>query len=389
MTVARRGDRGAELRAEHLPPDQHGLLQQAAQVLALEREPAEAGDGGLLREVALELRLGLAQALAGPVERLGGAADLVLHQVEGARELTDLVARAHDDGDDVRPRLGAVEVAGAERLHRPRQFGERAGGQARGGGGDLLDRRGDDARQHQADGDREDRDRHEDVLEQRDQGRLARLDRADRQQVAGAVERHHRDHRAGELEPERALDPRQAGAAAVGDEPPGVEHRAGVGQAERQQHGREAELLEAQAGGEQPHAAGADPEHDRPARGAVGPLAVGLVAAQQQDRDRGQADADQIGEVRRRDHPRRDPERERADGQAGGQQRRDPRRVIAVAVGPGAREQPVLGELGERARGAGQRLQRAHEHVGDQEPDRRGLGAAREQRSEGRAEAWS
>ena len=209
---------------------------------------------------------------------------------------------------------------------------------------------------------------------------------ADRQQVAGAVERHDGDHRAGELEAQRAADPRQAGAAAVRDAPPDVEHRAGVGQPEREQHRRQAELLEAQAGGDEPDDAGADPEHDRPARRAVGPLAVGLVAAQEQHGDRGQADADEIGEVRGRDHPRRDAEPERGDGQARGQQGRDPRHVAAGAVGPGARQQPVLGELGQGARGAGERLQRAHEHVADQKPDGRGLGAAGQQRGEGRAQ---
>ena len=92
MTVRGARDRGAELRAEHVPADHHGLLQQGAEVLALEREPPEARDRGLLGEVALELGLGPAQALAGPVERLGGAADLVLHQIEGLRHRAHLVA---------------------------------------------------------------------------------------------------------------------------------------------------------------------------------------------------------------------------------------------------------------------------------------------------------
>ena len=54
-------------------------------------------------------------------------------------------------------------------LHRARQVGHRAGGQARGGVGDLLDGLGDHARQDEADGDREDGDRDEDVLQQRDE----------------------------------------------------------------------------------------------------------------------------------------------------------------------------------------------------------------------------
>ena len=122
--VRRGGDRGAQVRAEHGPPDHHGLLQQAAEVLALQRQPPEPRDGGLLGEVALELGLGPRQALAGAVERLGGAADLGLHEVEGVRHRTDLVARAHVDGDDVDPRLGRLEVAGAERAHRARQVGD-------------------------------------------------------------------------------------------------------------------------------------------------------------------------------------------------------------------------------------------------------------------------
>jgi hypothetical protein len=296
----------------------------------------------LLREVALEFGLGSPQALAGAVECLGGAPDLFLHQVEGARELADLVTRADVDGDDVDTRLGAIEVAGAQCAHRPREVGERSGGEARGGGGDLLEGLGDDAREDEPDADGEDGDRHEDVLEQRDQRGLARLDGADGQQVARAVERHHRHHRTGELEAERALDPRQAGAAAVGDQPPGIEDGAGVGEAERQQDGREAELLEAEAGGEQPDGAGADPEHDRPARRAVGPSAIGLVATKQQDRDGGKADADQVREVGGGDHPGRDPEQQRADGEARCQEGRDPRHVATVAVGPGAREQAVL-----------------------------------------------
>ena len=159
-------------------PIVHGLLQQAAEVLALERQAPEARDGGLLGEVALELGLGARQALAGAVERLGGAADLVLHEVEGARHRADLVARAHVDVDDVDPRPGRLEVAGAQRAHRAREVGDGAGGQARGGVGDLLDRLGDDAGQDEADGDREDGDRDEDVLQQRDRARAGRRPRS-------------------------------------------------------------------------------------------------------------------------------------------------------------------------------------------------------------------
>ena len=60
--------------------------------------------------------------------------------------------------------------------------------------------------QDEADGDREDRDRDEDVLQQGDERGLAGVDGADGQQVAGAVERHDGDHRAGELEAQRAAD---------------------------------------------------------------------------------------------------------------------------------------------------------------------------------------
>ena len=51
-----------------------------------------------------------------------------------------------------------------------------------------------------------------------------------------------------------------------------------------------------------------------------------------------------------------------------------------------ARQQSVVGELRHGARGAGQRLQRAVEHVEHDEPDGGRLAEAAEQRREGRAE---
>jgi hypothetical protein len=91
--VRRRVDGRAELGVEHGASHAYGFVQEAAEVLALQRQAPEARHRGLLGEVALEFRLGAGQALAGAVERLGGAPDLVLHEVEGVRHRTDLVER--------------------------------------------------------------------------------------------------------------------------------------------------------------------------------------------------------------------------------------------------------------------------------------------------------
>jgi hypothetical protein len=377
-----RGGVDGEHGADGLDDDVHQLVE----VAALERALAEAGDRRLLGDVALERGVDRPQPLAGAIERHRGVADLDLHRVEALGHRVDLVAGADPDRLDVGARVRGVEAPLGERLHGPGEVGDRVLGQAIGGGRDLLGGVGDDPRQHEADGDGQQRDCDEDVGQDGEQRLLVGAHVADREQVAGAVEHHHRDHRAGELEVQRPLDARRAGAAAVGPRAPRVEQRAGVGECEAGEYGRQAELLEAEEGGKAARAGGDQAEGDPALRRAVRPPHVGLVAAQQPHRDARHADRDQVAEVGGGDHPDRVAAQQEDDRHPGGEDRRHPGHVVARALGEHARQQPVLGELRQRPRRAGQRLQRPVEHVEDHEPDRRGLGRAAEQRGERRAE---
>ena len=376
----------ADLGIEHFAHGGDDVLHQLVEAESLQGPAAEARDRCLLGQVALQVRVGRPQALAGGVERARGMADLGLQHVVAVGHLAELVAGAHVDRDLLRAGVGAREIAAAERGHRPAQVGHRAARQPVGGVCDLLRGVGDHARQDEADGDSQQPHGHEDVREHRGQLRPLPVDVRDGQQVAGAVQRHHRDHRAGQLHVQRAHEPRGAAAAPVVETAPGVEHGARIREAQAGQDGGQAELLEAQEGRHQPHARDTRTQADRPARRPVGPGAVGLVAAQQQHGDARHADADQVAEVRGGDDPHGIAGEQEGDRGRGGEHGRHPRHVAAGAAAEHARQEPVVGQLRQRARGAGQRLQRAVEHVEDHEPDGRGLGRAAHQRSVRRAE---
>ena len=217
--------------------------------------------------------------------------------------------------------------------------------------------------------------------------RMAGRHGVDRHEVGDAVEDEHEQHGAGELQMQRLGEQRQALPMPVLHHAPRVEGGAGVGEGEAEQHRRQAELLEAEDRRQQPHTGGEQAEHDGAARRAIRALRIGQVAAQQPGGDVRHADADEVGEVRRRDHPYGVAHDEEDDCRTGGEQGRRPRAVGALeAQGKKARQQSVVGELRHGARGARQRLHRAVEHVEHDEPDRRRLAEAAEQRREGRTE---
>jgi hypothetical protein len=160
---------------------------------------AEGCHGGLAVGAALERRAGRGKAVARAVECQGGAADRALHVVERRRHLADLVAAAYLHRIYVRARVRAVEVTARERLHGAREVGNRPLRQPLGGRRDLRDGVGDHARKDQPDGDGQDRHGDEDVLEHRDEHGVAVADVRHREQVAGAIERHHGHHRTRQL----------------------------------------------------------------------------------------------------------------------------------------------------------------------------------------------
>ncbi len=97
----------------------HEVLEDVADVAALQRELPEARDGGLPLDGALEAVLGRAQPLPSDVERLRRPVRLVLHAVEGARHRADLVVGADVDPGVLDPHMGVVEPRAPQRLHHP------------------------------------------------------------------------------------------------------------------------------------------------------------------------------------------------------------------------------------------------------------------------------
>ena len=140
---------------------------------------------------------------------------------------------------------------------------------------------------------------------------------------------------------------------------------------------------------DQPHQRGQHAERDRARAGAPRAVPVGLVAAQEPYRHARQRDADQVGEVRGGDHPDRVAGEQEDDGQYGRQHDRHVGCVVTIASADQARQQAVVGQLRQGARGAGQRLDRAVEHVEHHEPDRGALGRGPEQRRERRPDQVS
>ena len=275
------------------------------------------------------------QRVAGVVERRGDPGRLVDDDVEAGGHGPDLVGRDDVDVAGLDPGPGVVQVAVGQGPHGPGQVGQRALGQAVGGGGDLGRGVGDHAGQEQADGDGQDGDGHEDVLQGGDQGRVGVGHVAHGQQVADAVEGQHGQHGAGELEVKGPLD--QLGAAvAVAPAPEGVGGGARVGQGQAGQHRRQAELLEAEHGGDAPAGRGQQPEPDRAPRGAVGTGQVRLLSPQQPHGHAGQRDADQVGEVGRRDDPDRVATEQERDGHARRSGPRPPRAHRGGSGGPGS-----------------------------------------------------
>ena len=364
-----------------------GALRDDPVDLDLE-EPAvrEVGQRIVTGEV-LQLVAGAAQLPPGTVERGGGPADLILHVVERPGHHADLVAARDRHPGRVGAGPGGVEVAAPQGAHRPGQLRERPGRESGGSLGELDRAVRDHPGQDQPDRNGQHRDDDEDVLQHRDQCRAAARDRRDGQRVAGAVEGDDGQHGPGQFQVQAPRHPGRSGATPVGERTPGVEHRTRIGQRQAEQHGREPELLEAQERRRQPRPCGNQPEGNRPARRSPGTRLIGGVPAQQPHRDARQPDAEQVGEVRGREHPDRVPGEQEDQGCAGGHAGRDPRDVEPVAALHRTRQQAVLGELGQGAGRPRERLDGAVEHVQHQEPDGRALSQRPEQRDERRPQA--
>ena len=358
------------------------LLEQFVEPPAV-HQPGERVVGG---QVLQALLAGL-QLLAGAIQRQRGRDDLVLHGVEARRHGRNLVASPHVNREDLRPGPGRGQVTAAQGLHRPGEIRQGAALEPLGGLAHLHDGVRDHPGKDQADRDGQQRDGHEDVLQQRDERGLALVHLVDREQVAGAVQRHDQRHGAGELGPERQPRTREASSAAVLPGPPGVGQRPRVSQRQAEQDVLQAELLEPQQRRHRPATGRDQPEADGAARCPPRAGHVRGVSAQQPHRDARHADRDQVGEVGRGDHGRRVAGDQQCQRHRGGQQSRDPGTVEAVAPRPGPGQEAVLGQLRQRPRGARQRLQRPVEHVEDHEPQGGGLGSSAEQRGEGRAQS--
>ena len=74
-------DRGRDVAPERFAADHDGFVDQVADIFALKSSATELGDCGLLTQAHLQLGFGCGQALASPVEGLGGTANLMLHGV--------------------------------------------------------------------------------------------------------------------------------------------------------------------------------------------------------------------------------------------------------------------------------------------------------------------
>ena len=125
-------------------------------------------------------------------------------------------------------------------------------------------------------------------------------------------------------------------------------------------------------------AAATSPSEDHSARRTIGAMRFRLVSSQQPYRHVGQTNADEIGEVGGRHEPDRVPKQQEEDGHAGRKAGRHPGHVRARPLLQHSWQQAILGELRHRPRRAGERLQRAVEHVEHHEPDGSGLGEAAE-----------
>ena len=224
-------DDGARPAGVEAGPD--GPVDLVLQVPTV-RQAGERVVGGQVHQ----LTAGLAHLSAGPIQRACGAADLVLHVIERSGHGADLVPCADGDAGGDGAGAGGVQVAAPESAHRPGQLGQSAGREP-GRGVSHLDRAvRDHAGQDQPDGDGENGDDDEDVLQDGDKRRVGVRDLGDGDRVAGAVEHDHGEHRPAQLEMQAPGYPGGAGSAPVTPGAPGVEHRAGVGQREPEQHSR-------------------------------------------------------------------------------------------------------------------------------------------------------
>ena len=246
--------RGAEARRQEAHAVVHVLAPPVGLLDLLvggdERHGALLHQAGQLAPVVLELADRL-------VEGQGGPHRLVLHHVEAGGHLAELVGRAHDHRLGRHRGVGPVEVVAGHGLHGRRQLGQRALGQVLGGRLHLVGGVGDHARQDQADRDGEQPDDHEDVLQHGHQGGVAGARRGRRR--SGSRSRRaparpawrrsasRRSSRFSARAPDRLRSPwaRQR-----------VGQRAGEGQAQAEDHDGQAELLEAEDGGGEPHHGG-------------------------------------------------------------------------------------------------------------------------------------
>ncbi len=370
------------------------LIESARELQAKRRTVGEVGQSvvmgkkGNLRMACQEFSardLHLVACLAEADSRL---AHLILKHVEAFRHLAELVTRIGFDRHDVDRGVGSVEIAVAERRHRAGELLQRPGGEPLGRLAHFGGRVGDHARQDEANADGEQRHRGEDVGKHRHElGMVLCRNGVDGGKIGDAVENEHQHHGAGQLDVERLGNGGKAFADAVLNDAPGIEGGARISESEAEHDGRKAELLEAENGRDQPNRGDDHAERDGAARRAVRSRRVRHVAPEQPRGDVRHADADEVGEIGSGDHPHGIAGNQEYDGRASGQRSRCPRAVRRlVTKRQKSGEEAVVGKLGERARGACQRLQRAVKHVQHDEPDRRGLTGAAEEGSESGAE---
>jgi hypothetical protein len=253
------------------------------------------------------------------VEPERGLLHLLLKNVEALPHLAEFVMGQNFHRRDVHRHMRGIKVAATERRHGVREVPQHSRGQPLRRVADVGRRVRDHSRKDDADGDRQQGDDHEYVFQRGRESLMSGRHAADRHEVAGAVEHQHEQHRAGQLGVQRVRDDRQALAQPVFDHAPSVERGARIGERETEQNRWQAELLEAENGRQQPNSRGRHAEHDRAAWGAVGPNGVRQIAAQQPSRQVGHADADEVGEIRRRDQPDRITHDQEDDRHAGGQ----------------------------------------------------------------------
>jgi hypothetical protein len=102
-------------------------------------------------------------------------------------------------------------------------------------------------------------------------------DGIDGEEIGDAVEHKHSHHGAGELDVERLGHGGEARAQPVLNHAPAIQRRPRIGERKAEHHRRQAELLKAENGGEQPDHRGDDAKHDGAAGSPIGPLGVGQI----------------------------------------------------------------------------------------------------------------